>query len=989
MLNIYNKQRRGFISIAFRQNSNRKHENKILKSVYKDLPVTNYTVNDFVWENLDRWPDKTATVCAVTGHGYTYAQTQRMSVTFAAALRNKIKLQTNDKVAVILPNVPEYPCTILGILQAGCIASMMNPIYSSEELKHQIQLINCKALVTSKISYQNVRKALSELKLDIPVITTDNEMLPGAVKFAELAEDFNIDTSCLKSVHRSPKDLEILPYSSGTTGLPNAMVLTHQGVVALNQQIAYPEVVAIKEKTAIFLGKRPAVTPKHLETLYSIIRGAAPLSASDIEAVIAKNECAETKKTYTYAQLQKYSSVFATSLLKKLGLKPGDVLAVMIPNCPEFPVVAFGSIQAGVVLTTVNPIYKEFEIAHQISITEPKAIVTIQECYDTVKTTLKNCKKDIKIILIDNPANPVPNDAIRYSEIAESGAADYELLDKIEKKTDEVACIPFSSGTTGLPKGVEITYGNLLASLEIMHQKEVCYPVLTHAILLGKHPDVNKEHSRNVRHICCGAAPLSASDVEAIQQKSKLADELPSQLSELNLRSMSQPSYTICTIKDNLNDKQRMLKFLRRFFFRDEPMNLAVNLLETPESVCLELEEYVASSLEDGVSVAAVDEDGEYVGVIVNGIVRKEEVDYTDKSADCPNPKFRQILRVLGYLDREAKMWEKLPKDCNTVLELRIAATHSEWRGRGLVKALCAESERLAKSNGAGATRMDTTSAFSVAVAERLNYKKIFSVRYSDLDFAPQPEEPHVEARRLLFVCLSVFIYIILVVSRRMSRERIEIKPVRTEDENDVMDLIRRTFYIDEPMNQAVALCVDGTCKELDEYCAKALRAGLSFKAVDGDGNVVGTIVNEICSLKEDTGSDNPYLKMAQECQNPKFQKILYVLAKREDGARFQDKFPNDQQYMDVKIAATDPNFRNRGIMKDLLKATENLATQRGIRVLRMDTSSAYSAMSAKRLGFTCVHSAPYTDLKMDGQPILVPEAPHVDDSVYVKLMNV
>ncbi|CAB3255926.1 unnamed protein product [Arctia plantaginis] len=360
MLNIYNKQRRGFISVAFRQNSTRKHENNILKSVYKDLPVTNYTVNDFVWENLDRWPDKTATVCAVTGHGYTYAQTHRMSVTFAAALRNKIKLQTNDKVAVILPNVPEYPCTILGILQAGCIASMMNPIYSSEELKHQIQLINCKALVTSKISYQNVRKALSELKLDIPVITTDNEILPGAVKFAELAEDFNIDTSCLKSVHRSPKDLAILPFSSGTTGLPKAVVLTHQGVVALNQQIAYPEIVAIKETTAtyqpvlpailpffhifgfnavminqmsmgaklvtlpyfkpelflktlvqykadclflvppmaIFLGKHPAVTPKHLETLYSIICGAAPLSASDIEAVIAKNKNINFRQGY-------------------------------------------------------------------------------------------------------------------------------------------------------------------------------------------------------------------------------------------------------------------------------------------------------------------------------------------------------------------------------------------------------------------------------------------------------------------------------------------------------------------------------------------------------------------------------------------------------------------------------------------------------------------------------------------------------------------
>lgn len=62
MLNILNKHKRGFISVALRQKSTRKHETNIVKSVYKNIPVTNYTVNDFVWENLDRWPDKTATV---------------------------------------------------------------------------------------------------------------------------------------------------------------------------------------------------------------------------------------------------------------------------------------------------------------------------------------------------------------------------------------------------------------------------------------------------------------------------------------------------------------------------------------------------------------------------------------------------------------------------------------------------------------------------------------------------------------------------------------------------------------------------------------------------------------------------------------------------------------------------------------------------------------------------------------------------------------
>lgn len=81
---------------------------------------------------------------------------------------------------------------------------------------------------------------------------------------------------------------------------------------------------------------------------------------------------------------------------------------------------------------------------------------------------------------MDTPNKPVPSGVIRYSEIAEAGEADYALLDKIEPKLDDVACIPFSSGTTGLPKGVEITYGNLLASIETMHQKETSYPILAH-----------------------------------------------------------------------------------------------------------------------------------------------------------------------------------------------------------------------------------------------------------------------------------------------------------------------------------------------------------------------------------------------------------------------------------------------------------------------------------------------------------------------------
>ncbi|XP_047997604.1 4-coumarate--CoA ligase 1-like [Leguminivora glycinivorella] len=327
-------------------------EKNILTSPFKDIPKVNYTIPEFVWQNLDRWPDKTATVCAVTGHGYTYAQTHRMSVAFAASLRTKLKLRNDDKVAIILPNLPEYPVALFGTLEAGCIATLMNPAYTAHELQHQLSKIDCQAIIASKLSYANIKGALDSLKKDIPIILVDNENLPeGTIKFAEFAEDFNLCTDCLKSVKREPNDVAILPFSSGTTGFPKGVVLNHRSVVAMNQQISDPDIIVIEETSeshqavlpavlpffhifgfnalmvnqmylgvklvtmpyfkpdlflqslvkhqanvlflvppmVVFLGKHPAVQAAHLQSVYGVISGAAPVSETDAAAVLKKN----------------------------------------------------------------------------------------------------------------------------------------------------------------------------------------------------------------------------------------------------------------------------------------------------------------------------------------------------------------------------------------------------------------------------------------------------------------------------------------------------------------------------------------------------------------------------------------------------------------------------------------------------------------------------------------------------------------------------
>lgn len=216
-------------------------------------------------------------------------------------------------------------------------------------------------------------------------------------------------------------------------------------------------------------------------------------------------------------------------------------------------------------------------------------------------------------------------------------------------------------------------------------------------------------------------------------------------------------------------------------------------------------------------------------------------------------------------------------------------------------------------------------------------------------------------------------------------KESFTVKPVEKEDVDAVMELLKKTFYIDEPLNQAVGLCADtNTCQEVEEYCLHSLHEGLSFKAVDREGNIVGVTISGVSPLKEDENG-NDLLSQAQRCTNPKFQKILYILARREDGARLWEKFPNETNLVEVKVAATDPKWRRRGIMNELVKVTELATKERNICLLRLDTSSAYSAKSAERLGFTCVYSAPYADIKMDGRPLIVPDPPHVDDRVYIK----
>lgn len=119
------------------------------------------------------------------------------------------------------------------------------------------------------------------------------------------------------------------------------------------------------------------------------------------------------------------------------------------------------------------------EITHQLKLTEPKVIITVAECYDTIVKGLNIIQKTAKIVIIDNPSEAIPEGTIRFSEVGESGPIDSRLLDRIVRKWEDTVLLPFSSGTTGLPKGVELTNYNVMAALDIIQDEHVCLPKLT------------------------------------------------------------------------------------------------------------------------------------------------------------------------------------------------------------------------------------------------------------------------------------------------------------------------------------------------------------------------------------------------------------------------------------------------------------------------------------------------------------------------------
>jgi len=189
-------------------------------------------------------------------------------------------------------------------------------------------------------------------------------------------------------------------------------------------------------------------------------------------------------KSITFAELDGLSRDFA-AYLQNSGLKKGDAVAIMMPNLIQYPVALFGILRAGMTVVNVNPLYTARELQHQLSDSNTKAIVIVENFACTLSDVIKDTAVEMVFLtsigdmlsplkkVVTNfvlkrvkkmiPAYDLPN-AVKFISALKKGHN--QAYQRPEITGEDLAFLQYTGGTTGVSKGAMLTHRNIVANLE-------------------------------------------------------------------------------------------------------------------------------------------------------------------------------------------------------------------------------------------------------------------------------------------------------------------------------------------------------------------------------------------------------------------------------------------------------------------------------------------------------------------------------------------
>ncbi|MDH5829846.1 long-chain fatty acid--CoA ligase [Luteimonas sp. M1R5S18] len=190
-------------------------------------------------------------------------------------------------------------------------------------------------------------------------------------------------------------------------------------------------------------------------------------------------------KVLTYSEVDALSRRFAAYLLGELRLKKGDRVAIMMPNCLQYPIATFGILRAGLTVVNVNPMYTPRELRHQMVDSGASVILVLDNFARVVQDVLPDTairqvittglgdmlgfpKGAIVNFVLRNVKKMVPDfdipSAIRFRAALEAG--DRHALPEVAITHEDIAFLQYTGGTTGVAKGAMLTHRNLVANMQ-------------------------------------------------------------------------------------------------------------------------------------------------------------------------------------------------------------------------------------------------------------------------------------------------------------------------------------------------------------------------------------------------------------------------------------------------------------------------------------------------------------------------------------------
>ena len=227
--------------------------NSYEQGVNAEIDITQYSsISDVFRQSVEKFAHQPA--FQNMGKTLTYAEVGKLAQDFASYLQNVLKLPRGERVAIMLPNLLQYPIALFGILQAGLVAVNTNPLYTPRELEHQLKDSGATTIIVLENFANTLELVLPRTQIKHVIVASVGEMfgffkgtlmnfvlrkikkmvpeyrIPGAIPFQTTLKEGAAHT--FRPVTLTREDTALLQYTGGTTGVAKGAVLSHGNICA-------------------------------------------------------------------------------------------------------------------------------------------------------------------------------------------------------------------------------------------------------------------------------------------------------------------------------------------------------------------------------------------------------------------------------------------------------------------------------------------------------------------------------------------------------------------------------------------------------------------------------------------------------------------------------------------------------------------------------------------------------------------------------------